>query len=62
MIGKGENRWKYEFRCRDCAKRTLIGKDVYCMPMRAGKDPIHADNDFRVRCDEYLPAQMEMEA
>lgn len=61
MIGKGENRWRYCFSCRNCANVQLFGKDAFCVPMKDGRDPIHAGSDFRVRCDEYQPAQMEME-
>ena len=43
------NRWCYRFRCRDCANVQLFGKDAYCVPMKEGRNPIHADDDFIVR-------------
>lgn len=68
MIGKAEvERWRYDFDCHHCTKVKYIKDDIrdgfYCIPMVTGHDPIHADDDRVVRCDEYessRPDQMSL--
>lgn len=48
-------RWHYAFSCRNCLNKIRIGADTYCVPLRALRDPIHADDDYVVRCDEFDP-------
>lgn len=55
------NNWRYDFDCRDCGNKVQVGNDVYCIPGRALKKPIHAGDDFVVRCDEYKPMQITFE-
>lgn len=54
-------KWVYTFNCRDCLRMCELHDGVrdgrYCMPMVNGEDPIHADDDRRVRCDRYQPMQ-----
>lgn len=54
-------KWKYAFNCRDCLCIKMLDDGVrhgnYCMPMVNGEDPIHADDDYIVRCDCWQPAQ-----
>lgn len=68
MIGKAEvERWRYDFDCHHCTRVKYIKDGVrdglYCIPMVEGRDPIHADDDRVVRCDEYVsnrPDQMSI--
>lgn len=53
-------RWHYAFSCRNCLNKIRIDTDTYCVPLRALRDPIHADDDYVVRCDEYQPAQISL--
>ena len=56
------NKWKYYFDCQNCLNLHSYGSGfMYCMPMKNGEHPIHADDDYRVRCDAYKPAQEVMD-
>ena len=56
MIGKSEETpWRYDFDCRTCAQIHAINGANYCLPIRNGEDPIHADADRVLRCDKYTP-------
>lgn len=55
------NRWRYEFDCKLCTNKEIVGDATYCVPLRAGRERMHADDDYRVRCDEYRPGQISME-
>lgn len=64
MVGKAEvERWKYDFDCHHCTKVKFINDGIrngfYCIPMVDGGDPIHADDDRVVRCDEYASSRMD---
>lgn len=53
-------RWIYDFSCRDCMNKVRIGADSYCIPLRAGRDPLIAGDDYVVRCSEYQPEQTSL--
>ena len=59
-IGEGKNRWRYAFECRLCANKHTEDGAVYCTPIRSGTDVIHADDDYVLRCDGYVPAQYSL--
>ena len=59
-IGQGTNKWRYAIDCHNCAQLRQIGQDRYCGPTLDGKKTIHADDDFVVRCDHYVPAQTSL--
>lgn len=64
MVGKAEvKRWQYNFDCHHCERVKYIRDGVrngfYCGPMVEGRDPIHADDDRIVRCDEYIDNRLE---
>ena len=64
MIGKpGVERWRYSFDCHHCTKTKYIKDNIrdgiYCIPYVEGRDPIHADDDRVVRCDEFASSLME---
>ena len=66
MIGKSEQpKWKYDFKCRDCENMQYVKDEIrngwYCVLLMNLHDPIHADDDNVVRCDEYKPMQMQMQ-
>ena len=68
MVGKAEvPRWRYDFDCFHCSRVKYIKDGVrdgfYCVPMVEGRDPIHADDDRVIRCDDYassLPDQISL--
>lgn len=56
MAGK----WFYAFDCKSCERLKYIGDAFYCVPLMTGNNPIHADDDYVVRCDDYEPTQMTL--
>lgn len=52
--------WRYDFDCRNCLQQKRVSGDMYCIPIREGKQCISADDDYVVRCSEYLPQQHSM--
>lgn len=56
--------WRYDFRCRECSQLVYHDDELrvgfYCEPMANGEDPIHADNDYVVRCDRYEPKMVQI--
>ena len=54
------NKWKYLFNCDNCLNMQEMRGGRYCVPMVDGREPIHADDDYCVRCDEYEPAQEQI--
>ena len=53
-------RWVYTFLCQDCMNKVRIGTKTYCVPIRAGRGCIHADEGFVLSCDEYQPEQTSL--
>lgn len=55
------SKWRYAFNCRDCLETCELHDGVhdgrYCMQTLLGRNPIHADDDYVVRCDKWEPAQ-----
>lgn len=57
MIGKSEvPGWRYDFECRRCARLAPRDGAMYCLPIRGGESPLHADDDRVLRCDAFTPA------
>lgn len=60
--------WTYECDCWKCSNiemvKTQYGYERYCKPTRQGRKVLHADEDYVVRCDAYMPeipGQLKME-
>ena len=53
-------KWRYDFDCWNCDNEEVVAGALYCKPTRAGHNPIHADDDYVVRCGEYMPKQMTL--
>lgn len=56
------NKWKYECDCKNCAMIQFVNEPEhhrhgnYCVAgIALGKSPIHADDDYVIRCDCYQP-------
>jgi len=58
------NNWVYDFNCKNCGRIKYIDDGIrkgnYCIPIKDGGDPIHADDDYVVRCDDYQPLQIDL--
>jgi len=65
MMQKGENKWKYLCSCKNCTHVQYVKDEIrdglYCVMMLQGKRTIHADDDFRVRCDQYNPKERKVD-
>jgi len=59
MAGK----WRYECDCHHCAKVKYVNDGVrdgyYCIPVMNGEEPLHADDDYTVRCDQFVSTKLE---
>ena len=55
------NKWNYECDCKNCTMVQYINDPEhrrngdYCTATLSGKETIHADDDFVVRCYCYQP-------
>lgn len=56
------NKWKYECDCHNCEMVKFIDDPEhhrhgdYCTAhLKLGHSPIHADDDYVIRCDCYVP-------
>ena len=54
------NKWRYDFDCSNCSMIQYINdpkhhrEGNYCIAhIERGSSPIHADDDFVLRCDCY---------
>lgn len=58
------NNWRYDFNCKDCGNLKYIKDEIrdgiYCTGLMNGKDYMHADDDYVVRCDAYQPRQISL--
>lgn len=56
--------WKYDFDCRKCERLQYVKDDIrdglYCIPTMNHHDPLHADDDRVVRCDDFRPRSDQM--
>lgn len=60
MIGQGENRWRYDFDCKDCTNTCIKNGAAYCIPISEGRKAIEACDDYVVRCSEFKGGQMDL--
>lgn len=60
------NKWKYECDCSNCEMVKFINDPEhhrngnYCTAVISGKDTIHADDDYVIRCYCYQPKQAQL--
>lgn len=61
------NKWKYECDCSNCEMVKFIDDPAhhrhgeYCTAhLNLGKSPIHADDDYVIRCDCYTPKATQL--
>ena len=60
------NKWSYECDCRNCTHLQFVDDPEnhrhgeYCIPGIQGKQTVHADDDYKVRCDHYCPKATQM--
>ena len=56
--------WLYDFNCWNCRRLKYLDYEnhhgYYCTPTTKGKHPVHADDDYVVRCDDYQPMQTDL--
>ena len=55
-----EQKWQYDFDCKNCENIKKIGDCRYCAIMKVGIKCIHADDDRHVRADYYKPREVRM--
>lgn len=60
------NKWRYECDCHNCANVKFVcdpehcRNGYYCIPGIEGKQTVHADDDYVVRCDHYCPQTTQL--
>ena len=56
--------WTYDFNCKDCGQIKYLNDGVwhgnYCIPTKEGRCRMHADDDHVLRCDDYMPMQINL--
>lgn len=55
------SKYEYLFSCSDCENMKYVNDSIrngmYCTLLMVGNNPIHADDDYKVRCNCYRARQ-----